>query len=106
MRDVARSIASARFFGSVMVGLLMRERQSTVTRPFRDTERLEEVCRLAAMMNSSYRDLCRVISRELDVEVRLRPACPVEHADEPCAGSAAALLGGDLGVDLQGELGV
>ena len=50
MRDVARSIISARFFGSVSTGLCKRERQSMVRRPFRDTAGLEELGRLAAMM--------------------------------------------------------
>lgn len=34
------------------------------------------------------------------------PPCPVEHSDEPCSGSAAALFAHDLGVDAQRELGV
>jgi hypothetical protein len=69
----------------------MRERQSTVIRPFRDTARLEEVCLLAVMMNSSYRDMCVVIGRGLDMGARLRPSRSIEHAHEPCAGSAPAL---------------
>lgn len=49
MRDVARSIISARFFGLVSTGLCKRERQSMAPRLFRDIAGLEEVCRLAAM---------------------------------------------------------
>jgi hypothetical protein len=70
IRDVARSIVSARFFGSVTVGLCTRERQSMVPRPFRDTADLEEIVRLAAITSSSYRDHHRLISANA---VGLRP---------------------------------
>jgi hypothetical protein len=97
MRVAARLTDSARFFGSVSVGLCTRERQSTVTRPFRDTAR-EGVCRLAAMMNLYYRDRCS-IRIGLGLGLSLSPPCSVEDTDEPGAGAAAALFAHDLGVD-------
>jgi hypothetical protein len=39
-------------------------------------------------------------------DVRCGPPRSVEHTDEPCPGSAAALFAHNLGVDAQGELGV
>jgi len=51
MRVAARLTDSARFFGSVSVGLFMRERQSIGARPFRDTPRFEGDLGFAAMMH-------------------------------------------------------
>ena len=106
--DPARLIAAARFFGSGSAGLCTGDSRPLLaaTRVAEEAARLVEFCRFVAMMNSSYRDLCRIINRCLGLGVRLRPARPVEHADEPRPGSPAALFAHDLRVDAQGELGV
>jgi hypothetical protein len=57
MMDPARLIAAARFFGSVSAGLWMGECRPLLaaTRTAEEAARVMDVCRLAAMMNSSYR---------------------------------------------------
>lgn len=101
IRVPARLTISARFFGSVSVGLWMRERQlsSISIDGCPGTVRRVDFCRLAAMMQSSYRGLRMGINRGLGMVVGPRPPRPVEHADEPRPRPAPALVPDDLCVD-------
>lgn len=84
MMDPARLIAAARFFGSDSAGLCTGESRPlpAATRAAEGAARLVEVCRLAAMMNSSYRDPFGLIRTSLGLGLSLGPPRAVKDADE------------------------